>query len=185
MAGFTRATWVLWMKTGLFMFSGRYKSLLIADDGEKYSPEGMEETFVAQSPFIDQCFLYNNQNQYTVALIVPSKEALTHWIQKHAHHLYSKEQKNSAAITLIEEALNEYRTGKKFNHMFPQRWLPSAIGILPEAFTEDNQLMNSTLKIVRHKISEHYKDLIKFLYTPEAKNICNYRNLRNFEIYMS
>lgn len=172
-------------KEGFLYVYGRYKSLLIADDGEKYSPEGMEETFVAQSPYIEQCFLYNNQNQYTVALIVPSKDGLNYWMQKHSHHHQGIEHRHCAAIELIEEALNEYRTGKKFSHMFPQRWLPSAIGILPEAFTEDNQLMNSTLKIVRHKITDRYKDLIKFLYTPEAKNICNYRNLKNFEMFMS
>ena len=29
---------------------GRFKSLLIASDGEKYSPEGMEEAIVDKSP---------------------------------------------------------------------------------------------------------------------------------------
>ena len=33
---------------------GRFKSLLIASDGEKYSPEGMEEAIVDKSPYIDQ-----------------------------------------------------------------------------------------------------------------------------------
>mgnify|MGYP000248208206 CR=1 FL=1 len=42
---------------------GRFKSLLIANDGEKYSPEGIEETIAEQSKYIDSCILYNNQSE--------------------------------------------------------------------------------------------------------------------------
>ena len=74
-------------KDGFLYVLDRFKSLLIGDDGEKFSPEGIEEAIVAQSPFIDQCMMYNNQNPYTVALIVPNKEALKSWLnEKHQHH---------------------------------------------------------------------------------------------------
>ena len=55
---------------------GRFKSLLIASDGEKYSPEGMEEAIVDKSPFIDQIIIHNNQNPFTGAIVVPNAEAL-------------------------------------------------------------------------------------------------------------
>ena len=161
-------------KDGFLYVFGRFKSLLIADDGEKYSPEGMEEAFVAQSQFVEQCMLYNNQNPYTIVFLVINKEAVKHYIQKHHHH--HAEDEGTIALKLIETEISEYRSGKKYGDMFPQRWLPAAIGILPEGFTEDNHLLNSTMKMVRGKITERYKDLIKFLYTPEAKNICNNRN---------
>jgi len=163
-------------KDGFLYVYGRFKSLLIADDGEKFSPEGLEEAFVAQSGFIDQIMLYNNQNPYTIALVVINKEAVRHWVIKHHHH-HSHSDKNELALKLIETEISEYRTGKKYGSMFPQRWLPVAIGILPEGFTEENHLLNSTMKMVRGKITDRYKDLIQFLYTPEAKNICNGRNL--------
>jgi long-chain acyl-CoA synthetase len=160
---------------GFLYVYGRFKSLLIGDDGEKYSPEGIEEAFIGQSPYIEQCMLYNNQNPYTVALVVVNKEAIKHWIEKHHHHTHSDE--SPAALKLIQTEINEYRTGKKYGDMFPQRWLPAAIAILPEAFTEETHLMNSTMKIVRGKITERYKELIQYSYTPEAKNICNARNI--------
>jgi long-chain acyl-CoA synthetase len=163
-------------KDGFLYVYGRFKSLLIADDGEKYSPEGLEEAFVAQSGFIDQVMLYNNQNPYTVALVVVNKEAVKHWVNKHHHH-HSHGDVNAIALKLIETEISEYRTGNKYESMFPQRWLPAAIGILPEGFTEENHLLNSTMKMVRGKITDRYKDLIQFLYTPEAKNICNGRNI--------
>lgn len=55
---------------------GRFKSLLIASDGEKYSPEGMEEAIVDKSPFIDQIIIYNNQSPFTGAIVVPNRDAL-------------------------------------------------------------------------------------------------------------
>jgi len=58
------------------------------------------------------------------------------------------------------------------------RWLPAAIAILAEPFKTDNKQLNSLGKMVRAKISERHKDEIDFLYTPEAKNIVNYRNIQ-------
>jgi long-chain acyl-CoA synthetase len=174
-----------WLHTGdmgsmdrdgfLYVF-GRFKSLLISDDGEKYSPEGIEEAFVDQSAIIDQCMLYNNQNPYTIALVYPNKEVIRRWLAKE-NLAGDTEEGQIAILKLIESEINEYRVGRKHEKMFPQRWLPAAIGILPEGFTEDNHLMNSTLKMVRGKITERYKDLIDYLYTPEAKDICNSRNM--------
>ena len=171
-------------KDGYLYVYGRFKSLLISDDGEKYSPEAMEETFVSHTPYIEQCMLYNNQNKYTIALVVPSKEAFNKLKQKQTFHLHEKEFTVLESLKHFEEVFSEYRTGKKLSHLFPQRWLPAAIGILPEAFTEDNQLLNSTMKMVRSKITERYGDLIKFIYTPEGKNICNENNVKNFEKFL-
>jgi long-chain acyl-CoA synthetase len=61
---------------GFLFVLGRMKSLLIANDGEKYSPEVIEEAVVESSPLIDQLMLYNDQSPFTVALLVPNKEAI-------------------------------------------------------------------------------------------------------------
>jgi long-chain acyl-CoA synthetase len=155
---------------------GRFKSLLIADDGEKFSPEGIEEAMVSQSPYIEQCMLYNNQKPYTVVLVVPNMAAIRRRLSEH-HHTPTSE----AVLKLIESEVNEYRTGKKYGHIFPQRWLPAAIGVLNEPFTEENHMLNSTLKMVRGKVVERYETLINFLYTPEAKNVCNSMNMSSAE----
>lgn len=59
---------------GFLYVLGRFKSLLIANDGEKYSPESIEEALVGQTKFIDQVMLYNDQSLYTIGLIVPKKK---------------------------------------------------------------------------------------------------------------
>jgi long-chain acyl-CoA synthetase len=165
---------------GFLYVLGRFKSLLIADDGEKFSPEGIEETITEQSKYIDQCMLYNNQKPYTVALVVPNQRALKLFLEEKNLTADSEDGKK-AVLNLLESEINEYRTSGKYGKMFPQRWLPVAIGILEEGFSEDNGLMNSVMKIVRGKIMVRYEDLIDFLYTPEAKAVTNERNLEEVE----
>ena len=165
---------------GFLYVAGRFKSLLIADDGEKFSPEGIEEAISEQSKYIEQCMLYNNQKPYTVALIVPNQHHLKLYLEEKKLTADSEEGKR-AALTLIESEVNEYRSNGKYGSMFPQRWLPVAIGILEQSWTEENGLMNSTMKIVRGKIMDKYNDLIDYLYTLDAKIITNERNIEEME----
>jgi long-chain acyl-CoA synthetase len=162
-------------KDGFLYVLGRYKSLLIADDGEKYSPEGIEESFSDQSEYIDQCLLHNNQNPYTVALVHPSREALLRHLKSRGLASGSEEGID-ACLTLIDNEIREYRTNGKYGDMFPQRWIPANIGILEEGFSVENKLMNPSMKIVRPKVEEKYTGLFDFLYTPESKKVINARN---------
>jgi long-chain acyl-CoA synthetase len=165
---------------GFLYVMGRFKSLLIADDGEKFSPEGIEEAISEQSKYIDQCMLYNNQKPYTVALIVPNQHALKLYLEDRNMTATTEEGKR-AVLNLIENEVNEYRINGKFGHMFPHRWLPVALGVLNESFNESNGMMNSTMKIVRGKITEKYQDLIDWLYTPMGKIAYNERNMEEVE----
>jgi len=163
-------------KEGLLYVKGRFKSLLISSDGEKYSPEGIEEAFVGQSKYIDQVMLYNNQSPYTIALIVPNKEALKRKLS-FSNLTLDSEEGRKAALKKMEEELNKYKKGGEFEGMFPERWLPSTFAILDEPFTEQNQMINSTMKMVRGKIEKFYAERIKFLYSAEGKQIFNEKNL--------
>ncbi|GJQ62257.1 MAG: AMP-dependent synthetase [Melioribacteraceae bacterium] len=160
---------------GFLYVLGRFKSLLISSDGEKYSPEGIEEAFTETSPFIDQVMLYNNQSAYTVALVSTNKEAILKYLKDNGLDKQSVEGQD-AALDLIEAQINMFRTGGEYAGQFPERWLPSAIAVLGEGFTEQNKFLNSTLKMVRGKITEFYKTRIDFLFTTEGKNIKNEQN---------
>jgi len=163
-------------KDGFLYVLGRFKSLLIGSDGEKFSPEGIEEALVDQSPFIDQCMLYNNQNPYTSGMIVPNIPAINREVERRGVKP-GTEEAYAEALKIIQQEVDAYKSGGKFAESFPERWLPATITVLPEAFTEQNHLLNSTMKMVRGKITEYFKDELEFLYTPEAKNIINQRNV--------
>ena len=155
---------------------GRFKSLLIADDGEKYSPEGIEEAFTEYVPFLEQCMMYNNQNPYCTIFVIPNKEEMNRWLGEQNIDPGSPDGK-AAALKELEKQISEFKTGGKYQDEFPQRWLPAAIGILSEPFSQDNLQLNSMNKLVRNKVLEAYKEELDFLYTPEAKDIANERNL--------
>ena len=163
-------------KEGLLYVKGRFKSLLISSDGEKYSPEGIEEAFVGQSKYIDQVMLYNNQSPYTIALIVPNKDNLKRKMA-YKNLTLDTEEGRKYAVKKLEKELNKYKKGGEFEGMFPERWLPSTFAVLAEPFTEQNQMINSTMKMVRGKIEKAYAKRIEFLYSAEGKQIFNAENL--------
>ena len=155
---------------------GRFKSLLISSDGEKYSPEGFEDSLPEVSKFVSQVVLHNNQDPYTMVLIVPEKEALRDFVQKQGLDPETREGK-VAMLQQIQAEIDSYRRGGAHYGLFPERWLPAAVVICDEAFTIGNRMMNSTMKIVRGKVEEHYADRIAYAYTPEGKQLLNEKNI--------
>ena len=160
---------------GYLWVVGRFKSLLISADGEKYSPEGYEDSLTDGSKYIEQVILHNNQDPYTIVLIVPNKEALKEYVKAQGVDPATDKGKK-AMLQKIQDEVNEYRNGK-FAGMFPEQWLPKAIAVLPEAFTEQNHMVNSTMKIVRGKVEEYYADRIEYAYTLEGKELFNEKNI--------
>ncbi len=163
-------------KEGLLYVKGRFKSLLISSDGEKYSPEGIEEALVEKSPYIDQVMLYNNQSNYTTAVIVPNRDQLTRTLKAQGLDL-STEDGRKAALQILDGEMNKYKKGGDFEGMFPERWLPTCFAVLSEPFTEQNQMINSTMKMVRGKIEKAYADRIAYMYTAAGKQLLNEQNL--------
>ena len=163
-------------KEGLLYVKGRFKSLLISSDGEKYSPEGIEEALVEKSPYIDQVMLYNNQSNYTTAVIVPNRDQLIRTLKVQGLDL-STEDGRKAALIILDGEINKYKKGGDFEGMFPERWLPTCFAVLSEPFTEQNQMINSTMKMVRGKIEKAYAERIAYMYTAAGKQLHNQQNI--------
>lgn len=163
---------------GFLVVQGRYKSLLIGSDGEKYSPEGIEEALMDNSKLIHQCLLHNNQDPYTVGLIVPNVAELKALIKHHGLDPLS-EQGLEFGIQQIEAEIKSHSGKGKHSGNFPERWLPACFAILPEPFTDKNQMLNSTMKAVRGKITLNYAHTFEFLYSPAARNAVNETNKMN------
>lgn len=160
--------------------TGRFKSLLIAADGDKYSPEGYEDNLTSVTKFVDQVIIHNNQNPYTVALIVPNRDLLHSWLKK--EHPELTPDSREAKVAMLEKIRTEtdtYRKGGKHEGAFPEKWLPAALIICPEPWTEQNGLVNSTAKIVRGKVEKAYADRIEYAYTAEGKALLNEKNIES------
>lgn len=156
--------------------TGRFKSLLIASDGEKYSPEGYEDSLADGSKFIDTSMLYNNQSPYTVVLVIPNKTLLAEEVKKAGLDPGSLEGKK-AQLSIIKEEVDAYRPGGRRAGMFPERWLPASIIVGDTPFTEQNGMLNTTMKMVRGKVEKFYADRIEYAMTVEGKDIMNQKNI--------
>ena len=159
---------------------GRFKSLLISMDGEKYSPEAFEDSLPEVSKYVEAAVLHNNQSPYTICLIVPNKDNLAEFVK--AQGLDPKSREGREAMLLkIQAEIDTYKTGGPHDSLFPDRWLPTAVVICDEAFSIANGMMNSTMKMVRRKVEEHYAARMEYAYTPEGRPIVNEQNLKALE----
>lgn len=156
--------------------TGRFKSLLIASDGEKYSPEGYEDSLADGSKFIETSMLYNNQSPYTVVLVIPNKTLLAEEVKKAGLDPGSREGKK-AQLSIIKEEVDAYRPGGRRAGMFPERWLPASVIVGDTPFTEQNGMLNTTMKMVRGKVEKFYADRIEYAMTVEGKDIMNQKNI--------
>ncbi|HHW81095.1 MAG TPA: AMP-binding protein [Bacteroidales bacterium] len=161
-------------KDGYLYVLGRTKSLLISNDGEKFSPEGIEESIMATSKYINQCVLHNNQSPYTTALLTINREAL----KQHTAN-------PTEAAEIIASELAQYLKGGSNDGLFPYRWIPSAFAVIEEPFSEKNGLINSTMKIVKHKVYERYAQEIEQLHTAQGKLHNSESNLEVFKKLLS
>lgn len=160
--------------------TGRFKSLLISSDGEKYSPEGYEDSLTDGSRYIDGAVLYNNQSPYTVVLVVPNKAALAEKVKSDGLDPQTEEGRK-AMLDVIQAEADSYRKGGRHEGLFPEKWLPAAIIVADEPFTEQNGMLNTTAKMVRRKVEQHYEDRIEYAMTPEGKLLYNEKNIESLK----
>ncbi len=155
---------------GFLVVVGREKALLIAEDGEKYSPEEIEEAVTAATDCIDQIMVWCDHRKYSCALVSLDTAKVER---------LAKTRGITDAAALLEALKDEFyrfRTDPKGKKV-QGAWVPAAFQIVPASFGEKDGTVNSTMKIVRHRVSKVYGDLVNYSYTPEGMKTVNARNL--------
>ncbi len=153
-------------KDNFLMVVGREKALLISQDGEKYSPEEIEEAIINSSELISQSMLYNDHSKNTTAIITLDNQKIKTFIK-------NNEVKNKdELLDAIKKSFYKFEQEKEYQGSFPKKWIPANFRIVEEPFSEKNKMINSTMKMVRFKITETYKELITSMYKPKSKINC-------------
>ncbi len=155
---------------GFLVVTGREKALLISSDGEKYSPEGIEEAIVSASALICQVMIYNDHCKYTGALLTLDTARLKALVIERGIN------DPDLLIDLVRQELYRFRKKAATHEKFPPQWIPSVFLLLPEQFSEENRMINSSMKLVRYKVLEAHRDALEYMYTPEGGEIHNRRN---------
>ncbi|MBB6479199.1 AMP-dependent synthetase/ligase [Spirochaeta isovalerica] len=145
--------------------TGRAKALLISRDGEKYSPEEIEETIISTQDLVAQVMLYCDHSNYTTCLLTVDPMTVRSLKVSSPEELLEK----------IWEKLNAWQADG--SSRFPSLWTPSTFQLITEPFSEQNKMINSTMKMVRYKITETYQDRIDFMYSDLGKVHINEPNI--------
>ncbi|MBK5200603.1 MAG: AMP-binding protein [Spirochaetaceae bacterium] len=146
---------------GFLVVTGREKALLINRDGEKYSPEEVEELMYNNIECINQLLIYNDHKFYTTSLVTLQDDIVAKMIVE--NNLKTPEEAHDFIIKQLR-SYEEKATG------VPNVWLPHKFAIIEKPFSEDDGLVNSTMKLVRYKTIEFYKDRIDKLYIDNETN---------------
>lgn len=155
---------------GFLVVCGREKALLISADGEKYSPEEIEQAIINTSDLVAQVMVYNDHEKFTSALITLDIPKVQKYIKNH------RINNADELLHAVKKSFYRFKDDNEYAGKFPTKWIPSAFRIVEEQFSEKNKMINSTMKMVRYKIVEAYSDLIAEIYSTEGNKILNTHN---------
>jgi long-chain acyl-CoA synthetase len=115
--------------------------------------------------------IYNDHKKYTTALITLNKALIQNEIDR------STLGSSSSLAERLKEEMLLFSSQPEFKDKFPVKWIPSNFQIIDQEFSEENQMINSTLKMVRHKITESYQERLDLMYGSNAQKLSQEKNL--------
>jgi long-chain acyl-CoA synthetase len=119
---------------------------------------------------------YNEQNKVTSALITLNVAAVK--AAAKANGITGTSDGDAEKIIeLIKADISAFKDNPEYAHI-PVQWRPSSFAIIPSPFDESNGLINSTMKLVRHKVRDFYKTRIDEIYATGTANAATPENIR-------
>ncbi len=143
---------------GHLQITDRKKDIIVNDKGDNVAPARVEGLLTLE-PEIGQAMLYGDRRPHMVALIVPDMDWAAKWAAENGkpadmpslsadpafHSVMDK------AVSRVNQRLSSTEKVRRF-----------AVATAP--FGIDNEQMTPTMKIRRHVIVRHYKDVLDALY---------------------
>ncbi|GAB1455931.1 MAG: AMP-binding protein [Spirochaetia bacterium] len=159
---------------GFLVVVGREKALLIAEDGEKYSPEEIEEAVGSSTEAFSEIMAWNEQRKYTIALVTLDTDK----VKRLASERGAADPES--VLALLREEFYKFRTNSKAKKV-QAAWIPATFMIVPGQFSDKDGTVNSTMKLVRHRVAALYHELIEYAYTKSGDRPENERNLETLK----
>ncbi|HKX12598.1 MAG TPA: long-chain fatty acid--CoA ligase [bacterium] len=144
---------------GYITIKGRIKEMIVTSYGKNIIPSVVEQT-LEKNRLILQAVVFGHGKAFLSALIVPNRENVLAWLSENGlakleweelcRHPEFK-QKLGAALQEAQSGLASYEQVKRFE-------------IIPEEFSQANDLITATLKLKRSKIQSLYEQQIQSMY---------------------
>ena len=158
-----------WFRTGdiveirpddYIAFRERAKQILVLSTGKNVAPGPIEDAFAA-SEMIEQCMVMGDGRKFISALIVPSIEGVREWAGKEGIDLPESEAELCRDDRVRERIEAEV---ERANERFESHEKIKQFRLVPEEFTEENDMLTPTMKKKRRNILERFADDIEAIY---------------------
>ena len=144
-------------------FCERAKELLKLSTGKYVPPGAVEDAFVAVE-YVEQVMVVGDGRRFVSALVVPDLAAVREWGASRGHDL-----PEDAAALCRDERVRELieRQIDRVNERFERHETVKRFRLVPEAFTESNDLLTPTMKKKRRNVLDRYADEIGDMYAAD------------------
>ncbi|MCU4973651.1 long-chain fatty acid--CoA ligase [Halobacteria archaeon AArc-m2/3/4] len=141
-------------------FRERSKQLMVLSTGKNVAPAPIEDAFAA-SEVVEQCMVVGDGEKFVGALIVPNTDHLRSWADEEGIDLPEDPEAMcadervrehvQAEVDRVNENFETYETIKQFQ-------------LIPQEFTEENEMLTPTMKKKRRVILDRFEDRVEEIY---------------------
>ena len=145
---------------GYIAFRERAKQLLVLSTGKNVAPGPIEDRFAANE-FVEQCVVLGDSKKFVSALFVPNFDRVESWADTRGIDLPADRkavcrddrvrERFQAEVDRVNETFEPYEQIKKFR-------------LVPEEFSEENDLLTPTMKKKRRNILDRFADDVEMIY---------------------
>ena len=144
---------------GNIKITDRKKYIFVSSGGKNIAPQPIEN-LLAESPFIDQCFLLGDKREFVTALITPDFEQLKN-LADSMQIKYSNPTELISNKFIIKAIKNDIDRLQKDLAKFER---VRKFTLLSQPFTVENGELTPKMSVRRHVVERKYSDLIDQLY---------------------
>ncbi len=144
---------------GHIFITGRRKEIIVLSNGEKVPPIDMEMA-IALDPLFEHAIIIGETRPYLSAIISLDAAVWQSYLQAKS---LDANNKNNLTSPVILQGLIEKISERLAD--FPGYAQVRKILLTDEAWTVENEILTTTLKVRRNRVMEKYKDEIESLYT--------------------
>ena len=148
---------VLLEPDGYVTFLERIKEILVLSTGKNIAPTPLEDALI-QNEFIEQSIVIGDEKKFISALLVPNTAALESWADEPSLDINDL-CAHKKTIDHFSKIIDEINLNFEPHEQIKQ------FRIIPEEFTEENDLLTPSLKKKRRNILDKYTKEIKSMYS--------------------
>lgn len=148
---------------GYLKITDRKKDIIVTAGGKKIAPQPIENR-LESSPFVANAVMIGDKRKYAIVLVVPDIRACRQWA---GERRLTATGSAAELIALPEVAAKVEREVMVLLRDLARFEMPKKVILLPEEFTVENGELTPTLKVKRHVIEAHYRELIDAAYEPD------------------